>query len=712
MLELVIGEKTNPLAADELIDVLTNIDINGTLYIGYPIIASPDEPILIDALLTTLEHGVVLIDFEGYTDGISPDQMRERQDDLYTALFQKLLGVRSLRTGRELSIEVKVVTLRPPGTIPSGDKELIATTSDKVPSLLKRFPSIKRDQLKALNSAIQRVATIKPIRKRLSVTRNGSKGGILRNMEKEIANLDQWQKHAAVELPNGPQRIRGLAGSGKTIVLALKAAYLHARNPNWQIAITFQTRSLYQQFRDLIRRFTFEHLSDEPDWEQLHILHAWGSRQQPGVYSEIAKRNGIDPKNFLEARQSYGYDAAFDGACRELATELEKKSSPEMIYDALLIDEAQDLPHSFFEVAYLSTKQPKRIVWAYDELQNLGVYAMSPPSELFGKDSTGRPRVAELRNDLGQPKQDIVLPICYRNTPWALTIAHALGFGIYRAGGLVQFFDDPDLWTEIGYNIISGEIAPGRDVILKRRPDSYPDFFDKLLNSADAVQCKVFKNVTEQADWVADQINKNILEDELTLRDILVILANPFTGQKDAGRVMRALEHYELASHLAGITSSVDELFTDDSIATSGIYRAKGNEAAMVYILNSEYGLEGSELIKRRNVLFTGITRSRAWVRLCGCGSSMSKLKAEVDRVVDEDYKLRIRVPTAQQLQHLRRIHRDMTAEEISRTRQVEKGLSEFVEMIDRGELSLDNLPSELRDRLLKITKKGHASDT
>ena len=41
------------------------------------------------------------------------------------------------------------------------------------------------------------------------------------------------------------------------------------------------------------------------------------------------------------------------------------------LYDAVLIDEAQDLPQPFFELVYRHLKEPKRIMWAYDELQNL-----------------------------------------------------------------------------------------------------------------------------------------------------------------------------------------------------------------------------------------------------------------------------------------------------------------------------------------------------
>lgn len=40
-------------------------------------------------------------------------------------------------------------------------------------------------------------------------------------------------------------------------------------------------------------------------------------------------------------------------------------------YDVMLIDEAQDMPSSFFRLIYSNVKEPKRIIWAYDELQNL-----------------------------------------------------------------------------------------------------------------------------------------------------------------------------------------------------------------------------------------------------------------------------------------------------------------------------------------------------
>ena len=103
--------------------------------------------------------------------------------------------------------------------------------------------------------ALQKVTGMKPAKARENVTDSNSKGGKLKQIEAQIANLDAWQQKAAMEITDGPQRIRGLAGSGKTIILAWKAAYLHAQFPDWDIAVTFFSKSLYQQFEDLIARF-------------------------------------------------------------------------------------------------------------------------------------------------------------------------------------------------------------------------------------------------------------------------------------------------------------------------------------------------------------------------------------------------------------------------------------------------------------------------
>jgi superfamily I DNA and RNA helicase len=709
MLELVIGVKAKS-TIHNLISELRSLDLEGTLYIGYPILATPDETTFIDAMLVSDQYGAVVFDLE-QNDPKSEgfwDALAARQDSIYSAVYQKLFMHEELRERRKLAVEISIVTFLPyDATPPPAKQDILVAGPQALADLLASLPAIDRKYIRPLNAAVQRVTMIKPRKRRSSVKRDDSRGAALKRIEREIANLDRWQNHAAIETPEGAQRIRGLAGSGKTVVLALKAAYLHVQNPEWRIAITFHTRSLYQQFEDLVRRFTFEHTMDEPDLSRLRILHAWGSASREGMYFEIASRCGVEPRDFGYARQRYGWQGAFAGVCQELSEAIERRDI-DPIYDIVLIDEAQDFPGPFFRLVHRAVAAPKRIVWAYDELQNLGDFRMTPPEELFGVDSQNRPLVT-LHNREGQARQDIILPVCYRNTPWALATAHALGFGIYRDKGIVQYFDEPQLWYKMGYEVIGGENAPGKQVTLARRSDAAPAFFEELLDPSDTVMCQVFEDRGEQAAWVADSIKDNLTKDELEFSDVLIILPDAYSAQSEAKVIIDALRQRGLDAHLAGVTSSKDELFLDDSIAIAHIHRAKGNEAPMVYVLNSQYCFEGPELHKRRNILFTAITRSRAWVRICGYGAAMQDLKTEIDKVVNGDFRLEFCVPTQAELDQIRQIHRDMTKEEQEEIRRMEATFAKYVASVESGDLGEDVLPRELRDRLREILEENDA---
>ena len=95
----------------------------------------------------------------------------------------------------------------------------------------------------------------------------------------------------------------------------------------------------------------------------------------------------------------------------------------------------------------------------------------------------------------------------------------------------------------------------------------------------------------------------------------MVIHTNPITTQSEVGIVRKILFEKGINSHVAG-AANPDIFSENDSITFTGIYRAKGNEAAMVYVINGQECYSGSELARKRNILFTAITRSKAWVRI------------------------------------------------------------------------------------------------
>lgn len=332
------------------------------------------------------------------------------------------------------------------------------------------------------------------------------------------------------------------------------------------------------------------------------------------------------------------------------------------------------------------------MIFAYDELQNLNNATMPSVEEMFGKDSDGNPLV-KLINNKNEARQDITLPICYRNTPWALALAHSVGFGIYRKEGIVQLFNDLDLWEDIGYQVTSGTLSYNHEVTLKRKPSSTPQYFQKLMQKEDAVITKCFDDAFDQYEWVAEQIYKNINEDELDADDILVIFPNAYYAKSQYSVFRDFLLSKEINSILAGVTADRDTFKVDGFITCSSIYRAKGNEAPMVYIVNADYCACGAEMIKLRNTLFTAITRSRAWVRICGVSDDMRALEAEINKCISNDYELKFKIPTENELERMRLIHRDRTETEKKELKKTQDMIKNLTIALQKGEIEPSSLP-------------------
>lgn len=693
MIDIIFGKKTNPNAIDAIVKQIKPMNITGTLYIGYPVFDIDEHSLLMDALLVTQEHGVVAFDLTTSNE-TEISIVCEYQDSLHRGLYKRFLAEKQLVTKRQLSFEIIIVSIRPEVNI-DGDDALFSTPKD-LEGFITQQQALSEAQFKLINATIQKTTVIKPTKKRTRVTNDYSAGATIKKIEKEIANLDKWQKQAAIESPEKPQRIRGLAGSGKTIILAMKAAYLHACFPDKKIIVTFQSRTLYQQFTRLIERFYFEHKQDEPDWDYLRILHAWGSNNESGLYSNICNQMGISPLTFFTAKNKYGQEQAFNGACLEALAYAEKVSIDPSI-DFLLIDEAQDFPTAFFKLVYKFVTSPKHIVWAYDELQNLGNYTMPPPDDLFGKSSNGTPLVT-LHNEEDRPQQDIMLPICYRNPPWTLTLALALGLGIYRKDGLVRMFSDPSVWNNIGFDLLEGTLELGASVKLNRSPDRTPNYFNDLINPETAIIHQCFDSSEAQAKWVATQIQRDITTDELDPEDILIVLPDPYTLSSDAATLMHELRKINIDSHIVGKDTSRDIVFVEKSVAITHIYRAKGNEAPMVYAMYANRYYAGIELGRKRNSLFTAITRTKAWLRITGIGPNMVELSAEIERSFENNFYLSFTYPTAEELSALENAYRDKTPPEKKELQEGFAKIKTIKAQLINGEISIEDIPEEIRD--------------
>lgn len=696
MLSIIRGQIVNKPITERLISFFENSTINeGNLFLGYPILPSMENKKSVDALYISKKYGIIAFIF--YNETVSAD-FEDEQDEVYNLLLSKVAKEKTLIKRGVLNVNLDVVTLAP--NFHGGVNKVICDERE----FNDFFESYKGDNTEYYKNAmrcIQSIGSMKKVLAREKATTKGSRGWILKELEKNVANLDKIQMSAAIEISDSVQRIRGLAGSGKTIVLALKAAYMHVTNPSLKIAVTFNTRSLKQQFHDLITRFVFEQSESEPNWNNINIIHAWGNSSEEGIYYNFCKKNNIEYLDFKTAKERSSYETAFDYACE---TAMAQCKFFEPMYDAILVDEAQDFSSDFLKMCYEILPRDKRLIYAYDELQSLTAKLVKSPEEIFGLDNNGLPRVV-LKNEPNKPRQDIILNVCYRNSRPVLSSAHALGFRIY--GELIQMFDNPELWTDIGYEVESGQLKDDCNVVLKRSKECSPEFLENHSSIEDLIMFKSFDNQIQQAKWIAEQIKKNLEEDELDYKDIIVIHTNPLKTREAVGIVRHALLELNINSHLAGVTTSPDEFFQDNSITITSVFRAKGNEASMVYVMDGQNCGTNYSSLKSRNILFTAMTRSKAWVRVTGYGEAMESLCSEYKQIKDNDFRLRFVYPNKELRNKLTIINRDKSNEEQKRIDKINSDLNLVISSLQNKELYLEDIPAEILSKLKGILGKN-----
>lgn len=230
------GGTDKPISSKRLADYFeSRKDIEGFLYLGYPIIGTIEGGYKIDALLLSEQHGAIIFHLiEGAFNTDTNNYISAIQDENYTKLESKLKQHKDLTDKRKLSIELNSASFAPAwiGQSKLGSEYPILVSSQDLDSYLNLIFWENNNTYQKLVSVIQSITTIRNRNKRSYVKKQDSRGAKLKRLEDSIANLDRQQSTAVIETVEGVQRIRGLAGSGKTIVLALKVAYLHVNNPD------------------------------------------------------------------------------------------------------------------------------------------------------------------------------------------------------------------------------------------------------------------------------------------------------------------------------------------------------------------------------------------------------------------------------------------------------------------------------------------------
>lgn len=460
----------------------------------------------------------------------------------------------------------------------------------------------------------------------------------------ETFKLDSIQRSVALQIPNGPQRIRGLAGTGKTIILSMKAALTHMakREEDFKILFVFNTQSMYKQIIENIEKYTIEESSSSPNWDNLKVLHAWGGSRREGLYSMLCDMYSITPKTYFDAK---GHDDPFQYIYEDLLASTKGRLTP--IFDMVLIDEAQDFPPAFFETIFHITKEPKRIIWAYDEFQSLNELKIVEPSSVFGLNKEGEPNIPDnmLEGEYeGGIKKDFMLPNSYRNPRKVLMYAHGLGLGLYTKDAKVPM-EDKISWEARGYKI---EHPLGKDkfeqddhIIVERPREFSKNILESLIETHgadkinDLILYKHNENIKAELDYVIEGIRNLIKVDKIEPEEIIVISLDKRSAKSHFNYIRSQLlgESEEMIHCITpGFVEPTDRFKEKGRVTLTTPFRAKGNEANIVFVINA-HGAIGDRTLRERNALFVAITRSRGWCFVSGSGLSSLALQKEIERL-------------------------------------------------------------------------------
>lgn len=464
-----------------------------------------------------------------------------------------------------------------------------------------------------------------------------SLGEIIKKRNNKINVLDEEQFKTIYRTQTVHARIRGLAGSGKTILLVKKMAYLHYRNPELKIAYVFYTISLKQFVEKLFYSFYKEFdLYREPDMSKINLLHSWGNKYTDGFYSTICKQFNVERKTVKDV---YNEADKLGAVCNDLLEQV--KNIDIGIYDYIFVDEAQDFTLGFYKLALKALKPTGKFIYAYDELQSLNIETKMPSKHsIFGR----------------RKCEDINLPICYRTPKEILVTAHALGLGIYKtkengSPDMVNMIQDTTTWEAIGYDVIEGQLALGKHVTLGRK-----DIIDEKCS--DSVIILEKENEEEQYKYVCQEILELIDNQDISSEDIMIIDLDSINLNDDYLRFRKILadkswdetnETWRCRVNLVNKDNAI-KFRISGSIPFTTIFRAKGNEANIVFILNA-HKLQSISTYTR-NRIFTAMTRARFKVYLLGTTNMQSYIK-EAEIVKNNDYRLSFVYPTRAELQKM-----------------------------------------------------------
>ena len=392
-----------------------------------------------------------------------------------------------------------------------------------------------------------------------------------------IRAMDLHQENLAKQLGDQNRLIRGVAGSGKTLILASRAKLLSKQHPEWKILILCYNISLARFIEQMVQQMMLE-----PD--------------DLFDFDPLVKRKGhlIEVRNFHAWLQNDLHISE-----RRISATLEKLRKREIIlpsYDAILIDEGQDFEPEWLELASeVLNPETKSLLLVEDRAQSIYKRKRSYVQDT-GLDFRGRSKI---------------LNINYRNTSQIVSFA----WSFYQSNSSLK---DKVVTKELDGEIIAPQST------LRRGPEPA------------IIKCEHF---FKEADLVARQIKKLHDEKKVPYSEMLILYrVQKFSTMHYVDALQRALDYYGIKHFWITENSETKRTFSkdDNCVKISTIESSKGLDFQAVFIVNVDnMPFKYEEDVEREvSLLYIGMTRAKEYLFLSYSGESSFTRYFESSRVI------------------------------------------------------------------------------
>lgn len=388
---------------------------------------------------------------------------------------------------------------------------------------------------------------------------------------RDLKTMDLHQENLARQIGDKNRLIRGVAGSGKTLILASRAKILTKEHPDWKILILCYNISLARNIEQLIH-----HMMTEPDNLFDFNFSAEGAAVQPKTHHITVRNFHAWLKNDLKMSE------------HAIPLMIEKLKNGEAIlptYDAIMIDEGQDFESDWFQlVSQLLNPETKSLLLVEDRAQTIYKRKKSYAQDI-GLSFQGRSKV---------------LSINYRNTAQIVTFA----WGFYQTHSFLK--------NKVVSLEHEGEIIAPQST---RRKGLEP-----ALVKVDSF--------VREAKLVAKQMKKLHEKNKVPFAEMLILYRVKNTYQMNyVDALTRALKEEGIEYYWITESTEAKRNFTKDDgkVKISTIESSKGLDFQAVFIVNVDnmpFVLE-EDVEREVSLLYIGMTRAKEYLWLSYSGESV-----------------------------------------------------------------------------------------